>query len=797
MQTVRWVATATVPTPSASEFQFKMSQSAAEHNTRILSKYDYDLDKAIKANPKSIISPGSELRPKDQLEPLLSHHPNYKRFIQNASNGIDYPAEDLPETTRVKVLKTQLQRGNHKSASVSTEATTTVNKLFEEDINTGYAIPITKEGVTKLKGGELYPMGLQHQWTIDENGNQKPKKRVTHDLSNQRRTGLSINQRVNEELMPETVYGYALLRYLHLIHHIRFNNPNSRILMCKSDFDKAYRRLHTTPRIASKCMAAWETKEIDKEGKMFKQFIASILTRLPFGSSPAPSEFSNGPETIFDLANDLLHCPHWDPEELPSPHIDKLPQPERMHDSIPFSKALKADVRLPPSQKAGVEGYIDDGAIAVLDSKQNIRMVNRAQQALPMATHLVFRPQAGTEEPLPRPDAQSIRKLIAEGRLREIIIFLGWEINSRTMMIALPTVKVIAWINSIEKVINKLTISWEEAKTLVGRLNHIGYIIPCARHFLNRIRRLEWIADKHGIAIITPDSNKDLKLWIKFLQRAQRGISINSVIFRVPTTIAVSDSCEYGVGGYCLKTGIAWRYEFTKRERESLTLNLKEFIGNVINGIIFLPLDDSEFPCLLSLGDSSCAAGWQYKSNFDPTSMHDEVARKHATVIMENNACDYSQHIPGLTNVVADCLSRDFHLSNSKLISMLYAAKPPYLPTQMTIIPLQPTIISWIGSLVLHKPKRKELPTRHTISTLAAGVSGWTSNQDATSKTPTWKNSATLEKLESLEPSCTQLDVEHLIHDPSKFQGPLRERPLAMWHRPLFQVVGLTQRKTQ
>ena len=66
-----------------------ISQSAAEHNTKILSKYNYDLDKAIKANPKSIISPGSELRPKDQLESLLSHHPNYKRFIQNASSGID------------------------------------------------------------------------------------------------------------------------------------------------------------------------------------------------------------------------------------------------------------------------------------------------------------------------------------------------------------------------------------------------------------------------------------------------------------------------------------------------------------------------------------------------------------------------------------------------------------------------------------------------------------------------------------------------------------------------------------
>ena len=147
MQTVKWVATASVITPSASEFQFTMSQAAAEHNTKILSKYDYKLDEAIKANPNSIISPGSELRPNNQLNALLSHHPNYDRFIHNASNGIDYPADDLPESTRVKELKTQIDRDNHKSAFISKEARATVNKLFEEDINTGYAIPITKEGV--------------------------------------------------------------------------------------------------------------------------------------------------------------------------------------------------------------------------------------------------------------------------------------------------------------------------------------------------------------------------------------------------------------------------------------------------------------------------------------------------------------------------------------------------------------------------------------------------------------------------------------------------------------------------
>jgi len=52
-------------------------------------------------------------------------------------------------------------------------------------------------------------------------------------------------------------------------------------------------------------------------------------------------------------------------------------------------------------------------------------MVQRARQAVVMAFFLVFHPLAGIFEPIPRPDPTSIRKLLAEGGLAELIIFLG------------------------------------------------------------------------------------------------------------------------------------------------------------------------------------------------------------------------------------------------------------------------------------------------------------------------------------------------------------------------------------
>ena len=75
METVRQVAEANVRVPTASPFMFEFTAEVAAHNTSILEPFDYDLATAIDAIPGTTISPGSELRPPEQLEPLLSHRP--------------------------------------------------------------------------------------------------------------------------------------------------------------------------------------------------------------------------------------------------------------------------------------------------------------------------------------------------------------------------------------------------------------------------------------------------------------------------------------------------------------------------------------------------------------------------------------------------------------------------------------------------------------------------------------------------------------------------------------------------
>ena len=59
-------------------------------------------------------------------------------------------------------------------------------------------------------------------------------------------------------------------------------------------------------------------------------------------------------------------------------------------------------------------------------------------------------------------------------------------------------------------------------------------------------------------------------------------------------------------------------------------------------------------------------------------------------------ATNYSQHLPGSTNVIADSLSRNFHLSDNQLVLMLTSLVPPL---RIKIVPLPQRLTSKIASL--------------------------------------------------------------------------------------------------
>ena len=202
---------------------------------------------------------------------------------------------------------------------------------------------------------------------------------------------------------------------------------------------------------------------------------------------------------MFNLANDLLYCDQWDPTTLPPPYAPTLPDPEQFPDNIPVGKAEESNVKMEPCILGGAEGYIDDGACAVLDTIWNCMMVARACQAVVVALFLIICPLAGLLEPIKRPVPASIRKMLAEGRLKEIITFLGWIVDTRQLPIALPINTWRAWSTTINEAMNKKTTSSKEIETLIGKLNHVCFIIPDARHFMNNLRKAEQYQEENDV----------------------------------------------------------------------------------------------------------------------------------------------------------------------------------------------------------------------------------------------------------------------------------------------------------
>jgi hypothetical protein len=135
------------------------------------------------------------------------------------------------------------------------------------------------------------------------------------------------------------------------------------------------------------------------------------------------------------------------------------------------------------------------------------------------------------------------------------------------------------------------------------------------------------------------------------MDEAKKGISMNTLVFRKPTMVLRSDASEFGIGGYNLTTGKAWRYKLPVSLRLQTTLNSLEFIACVIT-IWIESLDNSieEESCILSQTDSSSANGWLRKSNFSDTD--DEIvqmttAHHLAYLLLSCKSCLYSQWFAG------------------------------------------------------------------------------------------------------------------------------------------------------
>jgi hypothetical protein len=80
--------------------------------------------------------------------------------------------------------------------------------------------------------------------TIDQSGNIVPKIRITNDQTHSVSGIPSVNDRTLEAELTPYRFGHTLLRLIHYIVALRSRHPTTQIVLSKTDWKSAYRRLH-------------------------------------------------------------------------------------------------------------------------------------------------------------------------------------------------------------------------------------------------------------------------------------------------------------------------------------------------------------------------------------------------------------------------------------------------------------------------------------------------------------------------------------------------------------------------
>jgi hypothetical protein len=191
-------------------------------------------------------------------------------------------------------------------------------------------------------------------------------------------------------------------------------------------------------------------------------------------------------ELICNLINAILHQDSSNPLSLYATDAQEhVPSKELLPDNVPFGIGSNLIIDIPIDTRGTVNIYINDFIGLTVDI-ENTKNATRLKQALLLGLTAVLREVSPTEA-LPCDDMDNRAKLKAETGLTKIKVILGWLLNFRTMTIALPENKFIAYSKAILDMLDQGWTSKGELKMNIGRWVHLGQITPFIHHFLSRL----------------------------------------------------------------------------------------------------------------------------------------------------------------------------------------------------------------------------------------------------------------------------------------------------------------------
>jgi hypothetical protein len=376
----------------------------------------------------------------------------------------------------------------------------------------------------------------------------------------------------------------------------------------------------------------------------------------------------------------------------------------------------------------------------------------------------------------------ALNKLEAEGGPKESQIILGWEVDTRRLLIKLPSEKYKAWSNDLRQFQTQKRTKHSDLESMIGRLNTCIGIIPLSRFFLGDLRRhINRKFSKWRSIKFTQVELNVMELWQSFLSQARDGINMNLLSTRVPANITITDACPTGIGGFSIPSGRGWRFQF--QETLYIQNNAIEFMASVVG--IWIDIQNNAVPpmgSILAITDNKSCVCWLKKSSFDSATKPFEsaVACHLALLVIHNKIQLHSQHLAGLRNKLADSLSRHFDLDIHDLTRLALSQYPDQVPATFRIYQVPPEVSSWICSmLMLLTPPSSNAPNPPTKRRTSFGTGGTnTYNASVSTPTPSSTTTPTLNAPQSEQGFYRRSDKD--------LSDPPNNRPLAAIIRQTF-----------
>jgi len=414
----------------------------------------------------------------------------------------------------------------------------------------------------------------------------------------------------------------------------------------------------------------------------------------------SPPVFSTATETIADLANSRLRDPSYAP---PLHHLDDLAEevaPARARDPTPSAEssiATRAPVERDPSLPTNSaplqynDIFVDD--FISLAQRPFLRRVRRA---LLQAVDHVFRPLDRQDDPKRR-EPVSLKKLRqGDCSWDTCKVILGWVVDTVNLTMHLPPhrlERLCEILNSIPR--RQKRTSVKKWHTILGELRSMSVALPGSRNLFGRLQHaLSSRPTAHRISLKrgVHQALDDFRWLVEDIEA--RPTRLAEVIPLNPIADGHHDASGAGAGGVwwpgeaavprgtCVPLQpVLWRHEWPQWVRDSL-VTAERPNGTITNSDLELAGGLLHLDCLantfdvrertvLSRGDNLNTTFWERKGSTTTDSVPAYLLRLFGIHQRYHRYVPRFDYIAGESNVVADTLSRHFHLSWPDLFSLL------------------------------------------------------------------------------------------------------------------------------